>query len=71
MPEARWGWWTLGVHGVLFAIPAVVAWTSSLDRTALLPMVALPTVLAVALELGLTFALVLAYSSANPDWDLS
>ena len=80
----------------LYLISAITAWTSTLTRTALIPLVALPlalcvgavllisrrwrwagwrivvgTIVAAALEVALTFLLVIAYSSANPAWDLS
>lgn len=80
----------------LYLIPAIMAWTSTLTGTALIPLVALPltlcvgtilliskqwrraggriiagTVVAAALEVALTFLLVIAYSSANSGWDLS
>ncbi|WP_460710143.1 hypothetical protein [Nocardioides dilutus] len=91
-PDWPWGWATVAVQLALFAIPATIAWRSSLDRTVYVPMLALAATLllgvallpdrgwrgvggrilaATLLELGLALVLVLAYSSANPTWDLS
>lgn len=95
-PDRAWGRATLALQLTLFAIPAAIAWRSSLDRTVYIPMIALAitfavggvllmvrawrgaggriaaaTVLAAAIEVGLTVVLVLAYGTANPGWDLS
>ena len=92
----RWGSATLLFQLWLFAFPAATAWTSTLNSTVWLPLIALPvtfvaglamlafrgwrrvgahiavaSVLAAALEVGLAFMLIVAYSQQNPGWDLS
>jgi len=84
------------VQLALFAVPATVAWRSSLDRTVWIPVVAIAAAMligvvllltrsgrsaggriivgslaAAALEASLVLCLVMAYSAANPGWDLS
>ncbi|MEZ5091547.1 hypothetical protein [Nocardioides sp.] len=96
LADAPWGRVTVLAQLCLFLIPAVTAWTSTLTKTAVIPLAALAvtllvgtgllfsrawrraggriimgTLAAAVLEVLLTFLLVLAYSSANPGWDLS
>ena len=47
----RWGLVTLLVQLSLFAIPASIAWASTLDSTAWLPVVAVPATFVVGLVL--------------------
>jgi len=44
--EGPWGRATLVFHVALFAVPALTAWTSTLNATAYLPLVALPVTFA-------------------------
>jgi hypothetical protein len=94
--DGPWGRRTLIFHAVSFVIPAMIAWTSTLNEVVYLPLIALgatllvglallasqrsrrlggrvigATVLAFVLEIVIAVALVNAYSSQNPDWDLS
>jgi hypothetical protein len=94
--DGAWGRATLLFNLGLFAVPAMVAWSSTLTASAVLPMVGLgaslvggllmlllpgwrrvgarvaaAAVLAAGLEVVLTLLLILAYSQANPGWDLS